>query len=712
MTPAQARSAARWLLPAIAVLVWLGIGGATGPLAGQLSQVTTTEASAFLPASAESTAVAEQLPAFTDTGYFPAIVVAERDGGITADDRAYLREATAPLAGAEGFGPAFSPVLPSADGAAAQQFVPISTDGKPRPRIEELRTALADPPLGLVVAVTGPAAQAADLSGAFAGIDGLLLLVAGTLVLLILIVVYRSPILPIVVLISAILALALASGLVYLLASSGVLELNGQSQGILFILVFGAATDYALLLVARYRETLGELVDARAALRTAWRATLPAISASAGTVILGVLCLLLSDLNSNRSLGPIAALGIAASFLASITFLPAMLALLGRAAFWPRRPEVHHGPAPIATDPGIRESPASSSHRIWARIAAFVAAAPRRVWAATLAVLILGAVFAPMFRADGVATNDFFLGQVESVEGARIHAQHFEAGSGSPTWILVDASAAGDAERIADGTPGVAEAAVLDRDGAPVVRDGRSAVQVTLTDDPDSLAAQDTVATLRDELDGLPSAQVGGATAVDLDTRLAAEHDRNLVIPAVLVVVLLVLILLLRSLAAPALLLATTVLSFATTLGIAALLFNGPFDFPGADPTVPLFAFVFLVALGIDYNIFLMTRAREEARRHGTRAGMITALTSTGGVISAAGIVLAATFAALAVIPLLFLAQVAFLVAAGVLIDTLIVRSLLVPAVTLDAGRRIWWPNRAMTAQTAPEEGGSARMAG
>ena len=706
MTSTRARSAARWLLPAVAVLVWLAIGGATGPLAGQLSQVTTTEASAFLPASAESTAVAEQLPAFTDTGYFPAIVVAERDGGLTADDHAYLREATAPLAGTEGFGPAFSPVLPSADGAAAQQFVPISTDGKPRPRVEELRTALTDPPLGLVVAVTGPAAQAADLSGAFAGIDGLLLLVAGTLVLLILIVVYRSPILPIVVLISAILALTLASGLVYLLASSGVLELNGQSQGILFILVFGAATDYALLLVARYRETLGELVDARAALRTAWRSTLPAISASAGTVILGVLCLLLSDLNSNRSLGPIAALGIAASFLASITFLPAVLALFGRVAFWPRRPY------PAGQETATAAASSSSSHRIWARIAAFVAAAPRPVWAATLAVLILGAVFAPMFRADGVATNDFFLGQVESVEGARIHAQHFEAGSGSPTWVLVDASAAGDAERIAGGTPGVADAAVLDRDGAPVVRDGRSAVQVTLTDDPDSLAAQDTVAALRGELDGLPGAQVGGATAVDLDTRLAAEHDRNLVIPAVLVVVLLVLILLLRSLAAPALLLATTVLSFATTLGIAALLFNGPFGFPGADPTVPLFAFVFLVALGIDYNIFLMTRAREEARHHGTRAGMITALTSTGGVISAAGIVLAATFAALAVIPLLFLAQVAFLVAAGVLIDTLIVRSLLVPAVTLDAGRRIWWPNRAMTAQTAPEESGSARMAG
>lgn len=683
----RVKSIARWLLPAIAVLVWLGIGGATGPLAGKLSQVTTTEASAFLPASAESTQVAAELPAFTDTGYFPAIVVAVRESGpLTAADREFLCDATAPLAGEPGFGPTFSPVLPSADGLAAQQFVPVATDGKPKEPIAELRAALAAPPAGLTVAVTGPAAQAADLSGAFAGIDGLLLLVAGSLVLLILIVVYRSPILPIVVLISAILALALASGLVYQLAKSGVLELNGQSQGILFILVFGAATDYALLLVARYRETLAQIDDPRAALRRAWRATLPPIAASAGTVILGVLCLLLSDLNSNRSLGPIAALGIAASFLASVTFLPAVLALFGRSAFWPRRPH------PATGD----DAAAGGTHRIWERVAGVVAAAPRKVWALTLLALLIGAAFAPTFRADGVATSDFFLGQVESVDGAALHAEHFDAGSGSPTWVLTAAPTAEATAATTAQVPGVAAANVLTEAGTPVVRDGRSAIEVTLRDDPDSLAAQNTVGEIRTAVAGIPgaAAQVGGATAVDLDTRVTAARDRNVIIPVVLAVVLAVLILLLRSLAAPALLLTSTVLSFATTLGIAALLFNGPFGFPGADPTVPLFAFVFLVALGVDYNIFLMTRAREEALQHGTHRGMIIALTSTGGVISAAGIVLAATFAALAVIPLLFLVQVAFLVAVGVLIDTLIVRSLLVPAVTLDTGRRIWWPNR------------------
>ncbi|EGD54832.1 MMPL family transporter [Gordonia neofelifaecis] len=674
------RRIVRVVLPAAIVLIWLVIGGLTGPLSGKLSTVTTDDASAFLPQSAESTRVAEELPAFTDTGYFPAIVVAEKSTPMTDADRDFVVGAVAPLAGTEGFGGQFSPALPSADGEAVQLFVPVSTEAKPKDQIAELTDALANPPPGVSVAITGPAAQAADLSNAFAGIDGILLLVAGAVVLLILIVVYRSPILPFVVLLSAIFALALASGVVYGLAKAGVLELNGQSQGILFILVFGAATDYALLLVARYREALADEPDARDALRTAWRATIPPITASAATVILGVLCLLLSDLNSNRSLGPIAALGIAASFLASITFLPAMLALIGRSAFWPRVPDTEGG----------------SAHRIWQRVAAFVARSPRRVWAGTLVVLVIGAAFAPAFRSDGVSTDDFFLGEAASVTGSEMHARHFDAGSGTPTWVTVNQDSATTVADQIRAVDGVAAAEVLADDRGPVTHDGRRAVQVTLSDDPDSLAAQDTIVDIRSTAHAVPGADalVGGGTAVDLDTRISARHDRNLIIPVVLLVVLAVLIVLLRSLLAPLMLLATTVLSFGTALGVAALLFNGPFGFPGADPVVPLFAFVFLVALGIDYNIFLMTRAREEAQRHGTRDGMLRALTSTGGVISAAGLVLAATFSALAVIPLLFLAQVAFLVAFGVLVDTLVVRSLLVPALTLDVGPRIWWPGR------------------
>ncbi|AZG46382.1 MMPL family transporter [Gordonia insulae] len=673
----------RWLIPALLLLAWIVIGGITGPYAGKLSGVATNDNSAFLPASAESTEVNNLLGGFSDTDAVPAIVIAERPSGLTPQDSAFLAEATAPLAGTEGFAERFSPPIPSEDGQAAQMIVPISTAGEPADTVEKLRDALSSPPDGLTVLVTGPAGQIADLGEAFGGIDGLLLLVAGSVVILILIVVYRSPILPFVVIISAIFALGLASGMVYLLAKNDVLELNGQSQGILFILVFGAATDYALLLVARFREELMTLDDKYAALKAAWRATIEPVAASAGTVILGVLCLLFSDLNSNRSLGPVAAIGIAASFLASMTFLPAALALLGRTAFWPLRPK-HTD----SSEPG-------STHRFWAGIAERVAARPRVIWIVTLVVLLIGAAFAPSFKSDGIAQTDYFLGSVDSVDGAEIQARHFDAGSGSPTWVI---SQQAQGEQVLDavrGVDGVANAALVEQAGQPVVVDGEVAVQATLVDNADSLAAQDTVERIRDAVHSIDGADalVGGTTAIDLDTRTTSIHDRNLIIPIVLLVVLAILMLLLRSIVAPLLLLATTVLSFATTLGVSALLFNGPFGFAGADPVVPLFAFVFLVALGIDYNIFLMTRVREEAKTHGTRDGMIRGLTATGGVITSAGVVLAATFAALAVIPLLFLAQIAFLVAFGVLIDTLIVRTLLVPALTLDIGKRVWWPN-------------------
>ncbi|WAC53677.1 MMPL family transporter [Gordonia sp. SL306] len=674
----------RWLIPALLLLLWIVIGGVTGPYAGKLASVSSNDNTTFLPASAESTEVNSLLGDFSDTDTLPAIVIAERTSGITPQDLEFLATATRPLQGTAGFGPEFSPPIPSADRQAAQMFVPVATDGEPEDAVEQLRDALDGAPDGLVVKVTGPAGQAADLSDAFSGIDGILLLVAGSVVIGILIVVYRSPILPFVVIVSAVFALGLASGLVYLLAKSNVLELNGQSQGILFILVFGAATDYALLLVSRFREELTRTDDKYAAVRGAWRATIEPVAASAGTVVLGVLCLLFSDLNSNRSLGPVAALGIAASFLASMTFLPAALALLGRTAFWPLRP--------AHTD----DSEPGSAHRLWARIADRVAARPRTIWIVTLVVLLVGAAFAPTFKADGIAQTDFFIGSVESVEGADIQARHFDAGSGSPTWVIADEAAADDVLGAVRDVDGVATAELVERSGSSLVVDGRVAVQATLTDNAESLAAQDTVTHIRDSVHAVDDANalVGGSTATDLDTRTTAIHDRNLIIPIVLLVVLVILMLLLRSVVAPVLLLATTVLSFATTLGVAALLFNGPFGFAGADPVVPLFAFVFLVALGIDYNIFLMTRVREESRTHGTRSGMIRGLTATGGVITSAGVVLAATFAALAVIPLLFLVQIAFLVAFGVLIDTLIVRSLLVPALTLDIGKRVWWPSR------------------
>ncbi|MFI9815052.1 MMPL family transporter [Saccharothrix variisporea] len=658
---------ARWVVPALIAVAWLALGGFAGPFTGKLSQVAVNDSTAFLPASAEATEVAERVKAFGDQRSLPAIVVAERRSGITDADRAYLEGVRYP-------GKA-SPVIPSRQDDQAAQVVVAIDAVEPADAVEQLRTALDDPPDGLTVLVTGPAAQIADLKEAFGGIDGLLLLVAGAVVAVILVLVYRSPLLPLVVLLSGVMALGVASLAVYLLADNGVLDLNGQSQGILFILVFGAATDYALLLVSRYREQLRDTEDRFAAMRTAWRATIEPIAASAGTVVLGVLCLLFSDLNSNKGLGPVAAIGIGAALLASVTFLPAVLVLLGRAAFWPRRP--------------VFGSPHPESGGLWARVAALVSARPRLTWVVTTLVLLVGVAFVPQLKASGTAQSDVFLTDVESVAGQEVLSRHFPGGSGSPAVVLARAGSAAQ----------VAAAAKVD--GVSTVEQkgeagGLVRLDVVLKDPADSEAALATVQRLREAVRQVPGAEakVGGPTATQLDTRDTSERDRLVIIPIVLLVIFLVLAALLRSLLAPLLLIATVVLSFGATMGVAALVFNGLFDFPGADPVVPLFGFVFLVALGIDYNIFLMTRVREETRTLGAREGVLRGLTITGGVITSAGVVLAATFAALAVLPILFLAQIAFIVAFGVLLDTIVVRSLLVPALAVDVGGRIWWPSR------------------
>ncbi|MFF5990921.1 MMPL family transporter [Prauserella flavalba] len=663
----------RWLVPALIMIGWLAIGGFGGPFAGKLSDVSENDNSAFLPASAEATEVQRLQERFTQNEAVPTIVVAEREGGVTPADRAYLEGRAGEAASIEGVQQPLSPVIPSRDGQALQLVVPMT--GEPNEAVEQLRGLLdRDRPEGLDVYAAGPAGQIADLSEAFGGIDGMLLLVAGSVVALILIIVYRSPLLPFLVLLSGIFALGLASLTVYLLADSGALALNGQSQGILFILVFGAATDYALLLVSRFREELRDTEDRYAAIRKALRGTIEPIAASAGTVILGVLCLLFSDLNSNRGLGPVAAIGIGASLLASVTFLPAVLAIFGRAAFWPFRP-MHGSPHPEAKG-------------VWGRIAGFVDRRPRAVWVVTALVLLAGAAFVPQLKADGTSQTDVFLTDVDSVAGQEVLSRHFPGGVGSPAIVIADAQRT-DAVLEATRVDGVSSAE------AAGTRDGLVLIEAVLDAPADSERAVGIVQDLRDSVHALEGAdaKVGGRTAVQLDTQETSKRDRMVIIPIVLVVVFAVLALLLRSLLAPLLLVATVVLSFAATMGVSALVFNHVLGFPGADPAVPLFGFVFLVALGIDYNIFLMTRVREEARTRGTREGTRHGLTVTGGVITSAGVVLAATFAALAVLPILFLAQIAFIVAFGVLLDTLIVRSLLVPALTVDIGRKVWWPS-------------------
>jgi len=517
-----------------------------------------------------------------------------------------------------------------------------------------------------------------------------LLLVTGLVILVILFAVYRSPILPFLVLLVAGFALTVANGVVYLLAKGNVVTLSGQSQGILDVLVLGAGTDYALLLVSRFREELRRHESKYDAMRAAYRAALEPIVASGGTVILGLLCLLVSDLASNRGLGPIGAIGIACALLAMLTLLPAALLLIGRAAFWPFRPQFGSVPA--------------EEHGIWSRVARAVGKRPRLVWLSTLVVLLALTAGLTTLDANGIPQTDSFSTQVDSKSGQELLTAHFPAGTGNPAQIIANAATLDQVVAAAQAVPGIASA--VPYTGAPAgpgipaappkVVDGLVRVDATLGAEADSDQAGTTITALREAVRKVPGAdaKVGGFSAINLDVQNTSRRDRSVIIPLVLLVVFIVLSLLLRSLLAPLLLVITVVLSFLATLGVCGLMFKYVFGFAGADSAFPLFAFVFLVALGVDYNIFLMTRVREEVAKRGHRSGTLTALAVTGGVITSAGIVLAATFSALSVLPLVFLAEIAFAVAFGVLLDTLVVRTLLVPALMIDVGPRVWWPSQ------------------
>jgi len=671
-----------WFLPVLLLCVWLALGGALGPLAGKLGQVATNDGAAFLPQSAESTRVLALQKAMDTSESVPLVVVWSADQSpLSATAPAGARTVLARLTGETGLAAAPSPVVASHDGAALQAVVPLRADlgTSLRPTVDRLRTALAVP--GTEVHLAGPAASQADLVDAFAGIDGLLLIVALLVVLLILVAVYRSVVLPLVVIISSVFALSLASGVVYALARHHVVTIDGQVQGILSILVIGAATDYALLLSARFREELARGDDRFLAMRTAWRRSAQPIGASATTVALALLALLLSDLTNNQALGPVGAIGIACAALAALTFLPAALVLLGRHAYWPARPQ----------------ATARGGAALWARTAALVARRPRRIWACALAALVAASCALPLFNAHGLPLQETFLHTEPSVTAQQVLDAHFPAGQGDPAVIVTTPRAQAQVASVARNTPGVSAA-------TPVGGDGREAVvEAVLSEPADSPAAQRTVQRLRTAVHAVPGAGalVGGYTAQQLDVQDAAAHDRLVIMPVVLAIITLILVVLLRALVAPLLLIATVVLNYTATLGVSALVFPTLFDLHGADASVPLYGFVFLVALGVDYNIFLMTRVREETVRHGTRTAVARGLTTTGGVITSAGVVLAATFSALGVIPLAFLLQIAFIVAFGVLLDTVVVRSLLVPALVHDLDDRTWWPGH-----PAPRGGG------
>jgi len=721
----------RVLLPALLIIAWLAGASFGGPLFGKVDEVSSNEQTAYLPESADATQVQERLGEFQDSDAIPAIAVFTSSDELTDDELTAIDDAVAQATSVDGVLDEVSPALPSDDGLAVQAFIPIDSAADVGDAVVALSDELSgSAPDGVEVMVTGPAGFSADLVAGFAGIDGLLLGVALIAVLIILVLVYRSALLPFIVLSTSLFALCVALLSVWWLAKWEVLLLSGQTQGILFILVIGAATDYALLFVSRFREELRHTADKAAALVAAWKGSLEPIAASGGTVIAGLLCLLLSDLKSNSTLGPVAAIGIVFAMLSALTLLPALLFVFGRAAFWPRVPHADAAPAvrdaPPAAAPELGAlgflpvaravtAPVRTSEPhtdgLWGRVASLVARRPRWVWLLTTAVLIAGAAFVPQLQADGVPQSDLVLGASEARDGQAALGKHFPGGSGSPVYAIVPEDQMQDTadELLAneDVTSVSVTAADAPSGSAPVTEDGIQSfggpapeptvengdvlLQATLSDAADSVAATETVRDLRA---ALPDALVGGVTATAVDTNDASIHDRGLIIPIVLGVILVILMLLLRSILAPILLVLTTVLSFGTAMGVSALVFNHVLDFPGADPAVPLFGFVFLVALGIDYNIFLMTRVREESLAHGTRRGILRGLSVTGGVITSAGVVLAATFAALAVIPILFLAQLAFIVAFGVLLDTFVVRSLLVPALAYDIGRKIWWPSR------------------
>jgi RND superfamily putative drug exporter len=686
MNGSVARFVAGRYAKVIVLVLWLAVLAVAVPMSTRLLDVEKNDASSWLPGSAESTKLLNRMSAASGSDQTVAtIIVYERPSGLTEADLAEIR------ADAQRFGqvvtlpgPVQGPVT-AEDGKAAETIVPMDlgddeddTEMTAADFVDKLRQVAEDNAAGMSVHITGPGGNAADLTNAFSGIDSKLLLATIGVVVALLLLIYRSPTLWLLPVLSAGVALTTAEAVVYLLARYAGLTVNFQSAGILTVLVFGAGTDYALLLVARYREELHRHSDRHEAMAVALRRSAPAIVASACTVAVGMLFMLFADTNSTRGLGPVAACGVITAVVVMLTLLPALLVTVGRWVFWPARP---------AYDPS-----GAARHRFWDGIGAAIARRPRI--ATIAAVLALAVVALPVLQLDatGLSDEQSYRNTPDSITGARVLARHFPAGSGVPLIVSSRPESAAAVRDAVLATPGVDPTSVSE----PAVQGGFAYLQATLDDSANSEAAFQTVAQVRDRVHAVPDsdALVGGTPAVNYDLREAAERDRNLIIPLVLVVIFIILVLLLRALVAPIALMATVVLSFASALGISTLVFQAVLGHSAADVSFPLYVFVFLVSLGIDYNIFLMSRVREEAAAHGTRRGTLIGLSATGSVITSAGLVLAGTFAMLLTLDVTSFAQLGFAVAVGVLLDTTIVRSVLVVALTLQIGRFSWWPSR------------------
>lgn len=717
------RKAAREALPSpgarprlllwLVVVAWLLLAGLLSPFQGRLQNVTSNDAAAFLPASAPSAQVSRLLAQrFPDGDTLPALVVQRRAGGLTAADRRAVLDETARLDAVPGTRTPTGPFtadgrpvrgLVSADGSVAVTVVPITATGghKVRETVDALRAALRPPP-GVTTYVSGPAGISADAIAIFSDVDLRLLAATAALVLLLLLIVYRSPLLAVVPLVVVGFAYVLAAGIVYALAAHAGLLINSQATSLMLILMFGAGTDYCLLMTARYQEELAADPAAWPALRRAVRRVWPTIFFSGLTVMASLSALFAARLGSTRVLGPAGLIGMAGVLLSTFTLMPALLVLLGHRALLRRRTTESSRPGPV--------------RRAWERTAGAVL---RRPWWAAAATLLFFAVGATgVSRAvDDMSLLHAFREPTSSATGYRVLADAFPAGTAAPLTVVVERTdgplRTGDLTRVAARVrtvPDIASAALQ-----PVrSTDGRAGrLQVVLDTDPYDANGLDRVAGIRHALSlGLPSgvrAVVGGDPAVQLDTKHAADRDLRVLVPLILAIIMVVLVALLRAVVAPLYLIATVIVSFFGAFGISLYVFRDLLGQHGVNPVEPTFAFLFLVALGVDYNIFLMARVREDTRTHDTRTAVRTALLSTGSVITSAGLVLAGTFSILMILPLVMLFQLGFTVALGVLLDTVLVRVVLVPAITYLLGEKAWWPARRTGPTAAPAPPSPAR---
>ena len=660
------------------VLVLTAIASAGALMFGGEAR-SSTDSTAALPSDAQSAQVAELQRRLPSGQQNPALVVYSRDEApLNPADREAIAAVGETFTQWAVNGQVSPPVFAD-DGSAALIAVPLPSDSgyeRNGEVIDQLRAASRnDLPDGLIAQVTGGAGFSADVAGSFAGANTRLLLVTVAVVAVLLIVTYRSPWLWLVPLTVVGTADLVSNSMIAVVSRAIDMNIDASTTGIVDVLVFGAGTNYALLLIARYREELRRNADRRQAMRRALGSAGPAIAASAATVALSLLTLVAAVLANERAIGVAGAVGITVAALYGLVVLPAALTVCGRGLFWPFVPR-----------PG---QPEPTRTGVWARVGTFVSRRPVAILTGTLVLLALLASGLHDARL-GLSRTEQFRVQAESIDGLQTLSRHFPAGQADPTVVLADETAADTVLTVAADTPGVVTIRPADRGEGLVLFD------VVLAAEPDSADSYQTIRDLRERLAEVPEADalVGGSVAANLDSRDAAIRDLKVVVPLILAVVLLVLILLLRSLLAPLILVTSVVATFFAALGAGNFLFTGWLGYGGLDTSVPLLSFLFLVALGVDYNIFLTTRAREESRDGDTRQGIRTALAVTGGVITSAGILLAAVFAVLGVLPLVTLTEIGVIVGIGVLLDTLLVRTLLVPSIVMLLGRHFWWPSR------------------